>query len=612
MADSNHDELEAEESRPRGLGYRITHIPYKWIALSNTTLGIFMAALDGSIVLIALPAIFKGIGVDPLAPGETDYLLWTLMGYLVVTATLLVAFGRISDMYGRVRFYNLGFAIFAVGSILLYLVTGTGNTAALEIIIFRLVQAVGGAFLFANSTAILTDAFPPHQRGTALGINQIAALAGQFIGLVAGGLLAAIDWRAVFLVSVPFSVGGSIWAYLALHETATIRKHQKLDIPGNVLFAVGLTAVLIGMTYGLQPYGAAPMGWGNPFVLACLIGGALALVAFIIVEQHVAQPMFNLDLFKIRMFSVGNLAGFLASLARGGLNFLLIIWLQGIWLPLHGYSFADTPLWAGIYMLPLTGGFLLMGPLSGYLSDRYGARFFSTTGMLVTALGFIGLILLPIDFSYPVMAVLLVLLGMGMGMFAAPNTTAIMNAVPPEYRGVSSGMRATFQNTATTLSITAIFIVVTLGLAAHLPTALLQGLTQAGIPPAAAQKVSNLPPVAALFATFLGYNPLATLLPPQIITALPAASQLEILGKTFWPNLISDPLKAGLGVAFAISAGLSVIAALASFLRGGRVIYDVEADKPALLVEDAAGQALPGSNNNHHERVLPRVEDKSK
>ncbi len=555
---------------------RWSHIPYKWIALSNTTLGAFMAALDGSIVLIALPAIFKGIGIDPLAPGETDYLLWVLMGYLVVTATLLVTFGRISDMFGRVRLYNLGFAIFAVGSILLYLVQGTGNAAATQIIVFRLIQAVGGAFLFANSTAILTDAFPPEQRGMAMGINQIALLAGQFIGLVLGGILAAIDWRAVFLVSVPFSVGGTIWAYLALHETGKIREHQHLDLPGNVLFAVGLTAVLIGMTYGLQPYGNSSMGWGSPFVIGCLVGGAALLIAFLFVEQRVSEPMFRLDLFKIRMFAAGNLAGFLASLARGGLTFMLIIWLQGIWLPLHGYNFEDTPLWAGIYMLPLTGGFFVMGPLSGYLSDRFGARFFSTGGMVVTAVGFIGLLLLPPVFYYPIFAVIIFLIGMGMGMFAAPNTTAIMNAVPAEDRGVSSGMRATFQNTANTLSITVIFTMVTLGLAASLPSSLYNGLTQAGLPSAAAQAVANLPPTAALFAAFLCYNPMGTLLPAQLLHALPAAAQTQILGTTFFPSLLASPFEQGLRIAFSLSAILSILAALASLLRGKRYIHELE------------------------------------
>ena len=551
-------------------------LAYKWIVLTNTTLGIFMAMLDGSIVEISLPAIFLGIGVNPLARGETDYLLWTLMGYLVVTATLLVTFGRISDMWGRVRMYNLGFAIFAVGSILLYLVHGTGNGAAMQIIIFRLVQAVGGAFLMANSTAILTDAFPPNQRGLAMGINMIAGTTGTFVGLLAGGVLAAINWRDVFLVSVPFSVGGTIWAYLALHETATIRKHQHLDIPGNILFALGLTALLVGTTYGIQPYGNSPMAWGSPFVLACLIGGTLALAAFVYVENHVPEPMFRLELFKIRMFTAGNIAGFLASLARGGLNLMIIIWLQGIWLPLHGYSFEDTPLWAGIYMLPLTIGFLLMGPLSGYLSDRFGARTFSTAGMLVTAAGFGGLLMVPTNFAYPAFALAILIIGMGMGMFVSPNTTAIMNSVPAEHRGASSGMRATFQNTANTISITWIFTMVTIGLAAHLPTALFQGLTQAGIPANVATQVANLPPTGALFAAFLGYNPMKTLIPAAALQALPAASQALLLGKTFFPNLIAGPFDYGLRIAFSISVGLAVIAALASLLRGKRYIYEQE------------------------------------
>src|SRR5271157_2083356 len=571
-------------------------IAYKWIALSNTTLGIFMAMLDGSIVEISLPAIFHGIGVNPLAPGETDYLLWMLMGYLVVTATLLVTFGRISDMFGRVRLYNLGFAIFAVGSIMLYLVNGSGNGAAMQIILFRLVQAVGGAFLMANSTAILTDAFPPNQRGLAMGINMIAGTSGTFIGLLAGGILSAINWRYIFLVSVPFSVGGTIWAYLALHETATIRKNQHLDIPGNILFALGLTALLIGTTYGIQPYHGSTMGWGNPFVLACLIGGTLALVAFIFVEQHVPEPMFRLELFKIRMFTAGNIAGFLASLARGGLNLMIIIWLQGIWLPLHGFSFEDTPLWAGIYMLPLTIGFMIMGPISGYLSDRFGARTFSTAGMLVTGLGFIGLLLVPTNFIYIYFALAILVIGMGMGMFVSPNTTAIMNSVPPEHRGASSGMRATFQNTAGTMSITWIFSMVTVGLAAHLPAAMHQGLTKAGVPSAVASQVANLPPTGALFAAFLGYNPMKTLLPAAVLNQLPAASQTLLLSKTFFPNLISGPFDAGLRLAFSISVALVVIAALASLLRGKRVIYGQESQTqtgaPALVALDGKEEPI--------------------
>jgi EmrB/QacA subfamily drug resistance transporter len=571
---------------------RLAHIDYKWIALSNTTLGVLMASLNGTIMLITLPAIFRGIGVNPLAPGETNYLLWVLLGYMVVTATLLVTAGRISDMYGRVRLYNAGFAVFTVGSILLFFVQGQGNVAAIQLIAFRIIQGIGGAFLFANSTAILTDAFPPDQRGMAMGINQVAGIGGGFLGLILGGVLAAIDWRAVFLVSVPLGALGTIWAYLVLHEVATIREHQRIDIWGNLLFAGGLTMLLIGLTYGIEPYGGATMGWTSPFVIGMSLAGLLLLGAFVVVERHVPDPMFHLELFRIRMFAAGNAAGFLSSVARGGLQFLLIIWLQGIWLPLHGYNFQDTPLWAGIYMLPMTVGFLVMGPLSGYLSDRYGARGFATAGMLITAMAFVGMILLPANFDLLAFVVLLLLFGVGMGTFAAPNTTAIMNSVPAEHRGAASGMRATFQNVASTLSITVIFSLVTLGLAANLPGALYSQLSGAGIPAAVALQVSHLPPIGALFAAFLGYNPMGTLLPAGVLAALPQASRALVLGKSFFPNLIAGPFMDGLRIAFALSAVLSVLAAIASLLRGPRFIYELEVEPPPAPVPAGSAQTL--------------------
>ena len=571
---------------------RLAHIDYKWIALSNTTLGVLMASLNGTIMLITLPAIFRGIGVNPLAPGETNYLLWVLLGYMVVTATLLVTAGRISDMYGRVRLYNAGFAVFTVGSILLFFVQGQGNVAAIQLIAFRIIQGIGGAFLFANSTAILTDAFPPDQRGMAMGINQVAGIGGGFLGLILGGVLAAIDWRAVFLVSVPLGALGTIWAYLVLHEVATIREHQRIDIWGNLLFAGGLTMLLIGLTYGIEPYGGATMGWTSPFVIGMSLAGLLLLGAFVVVERHVPDPMFHLELFRIRMFAAGNAAGFLSSVARGGLQFLLIIWLQGIWLPLHGYNFQDTPLWAGIYMLPMTVGFLVMGPLSGYLSDRYGARGFATAGMLITAMAFVGMILLPANFDLLAFVVLLLLFGVGMGTFAAPNTTAIMNSVPAEHRGAASGMRATFQNVASTLSITVIFSLVTLGLAANLPGALYSQLSGAGIPAAVALQVSHLPPIGALFAAFLGYNPMGTLLPPDVLAALPQASRALVLGKSFFPNLIAGPFMDGLRIAFALSVVLSVLAAIASLLRGPRFIYELEVEPPPAPVPAGSARTL--------------------
>jgi EmrB/QacA subfamily drug resistance transporter len=571
----SHDGDSAGTLRPRPSRTRRPVGPhYKWVALTNTTLGVLMASIDASIVLISLPAIFNGIGVNPLAPGETNYFLWLLLGYMVVTATLLVTFGRISDMFGRVKFYNLGFLIFAIGSTMLWLTPGRGNTGALELIIFRLIQGVGSGFLWANSTAIITDAFPANQRGFAMGINQIAAILGSVIGLILGGVLAYFNWRLVFLVSVPVGIVGTIWAYTMLRETATIREHQKLDLPGNITFALGATILLLGITYGIEPYGNSPIGWGNPLVIGALIVGLLLLGAFIWIELHVEDPMFRLNLFRIRMFAAGNTSSFLASIARGGLQFMLIIWLQGIWLPLHGYDYSVTPLWAGIYMLPLLAGFVLMGPMSGYLSDRFGARVFSTTGMVIQAVCFLLLTFLPANFNYVMFAAILFILGLGQGMFSAPNTTAIMNSVPADQRGAASGMRATFQNSASLVSIGIFFSIITAGLAAALPISLFSGLAQAGLPASVAHGIANLPPTAALFAAFLGYNPMATLIPARVLHALPAAHQATLLGKTFFPTLISQPFMLGLRGVFYLSTALCFIASFASLLRGERYIND--------------------------------------
>ena len=544
-----------------------------------------MASIDTSIVLISLPAIFNGIHINPLAPGETNYFLWMLLGYMVVTATLLVTFGRISDMFGRVRLYNLGFAIFTFGSILLWLTPGTGNTGALELILFRLVQGVGAGFLFANSAAILTDAFPANQRGLALGINQIAAILGSVIGLILGGILSYFSWRLVFLVSVPVGIVGTIWAYMMLREVATIRTHQKIDWPGNITFALGATILLLGITYGIEPYGGSPTGWGNPLVIGALTSGVVLLALFIWIETHVQDPMFRLELFRRRMFAAGNASSFLASIARGGLQFMLIIWLQGIWLPLHGYSYDVTPLWAGIYLLPLLVGFVVMGPLSGWLSDRFGARVFSTTGMVIQAVGFFLLTFLPANFDYIWFAIILFLLGLGQGMFSSPNTSSVMSSVPADQRGVASGMRATFQNSGSLVSIGVFFSLITAGLASALPITLLSGLTRAGVPTSVADKIAHLPPTSALFAAFLGYNPMATLLPANVLHALSQADQANLLGRSFFPNLISPPFMIGLHSVFYLAMAMCLVAALASLLRGKRTI---EGQERTGTVEDVA------------------------
>jgi MFS family permease len=562
---------------------------YKWVALANTTAAVFMSVLDGSIVIIALPAIFRGIHLDPLAPGNIAYLLWMIMGYRLVQAVLVVTVGRFGDMFGRVRIYNAGFAVFTVASILLSFDPFDGGHGALWLIGWRVLQAFGGSMLQANSAAILTDAFPADQRGFALGLNQVAGLSGMFVGLVAGGLLAAWDWRAVFWVNVPVGVYGTIWAYRKLRDTG-VRHRGRIDWWGNITFAVGLGAILIAVTYGIQPYGGHTMGWTSPWVLAGLVGGVTFMILFGIIETKIADPMFRLGLFRIRAFAAGNIAGLAVSVARGGLQFMLIIWLQGIWLPLHGYSYADTPLWAGIFLLPLTAGFLVSGPSAGILSDRFGTRGIASAGMAVFGGSFIGLMVLPVDFPYWAFALLIAANGVGSGMFAAPNSSSIMSSVPTRYRGVASGMRATFQNSGTAVSIGVFFSLMIAGLASTLPTTLTSGLQRQGVPHAIAHHVATLPPVSSLFAAVLGVNPLRQLLAAsRVLYSLPAAAQQTITGREFFPDLISGPFRHGLVVVFVVAAGLAGLAALASLLRGGRYI---DSGAPGEAPEPAA-EALP-------------------
>ena len=543
---------------------------YAWIALANTTAAIFMAALDGSVVIIALPAIFRGINLDPLGAGNISYLLWMIMGYRLVQAVLVVNLGKLGDMYGRVKMYNAGFVVFTIASILLSFDPYRGPDGATWLIGWRFLQAIGGSMLMANSAAILTDAFPAERRGFALGTNQIAALAGMFIGLVAGGLLAAWDWRAVFWINLPVGVFGTLWAYLKLRDNG-VRNPAKIDWWGNITFLLGLGSVLVGITYGIQPYGKNSMGWESPVVLGEIFGGLVLLIIFVIIERRVAEPMFRLSLFKIREFTAGNLAGLLVSVARGGIQFMLIIWLQGIWLPLHGYSYEQTPLWAGIFMLPMTAGFLVSGPTSGILSDRFGSRGIATAGMAVFASSFIALMLLPVNFPYWAFALFIALNGVGSGMFAAPNSSSIMGSVPASDRGAASGMRSTFQNSGTAVSIGVVFTLMIAGLSRTLPNTLSSGLVKLGVPGPVAHQVASLPPVSSLFASVLGVNPIQHLLASTgVLAKLPAASRAALTGQTFFPSLLSGPFHSGLIVVFSVSAVLSVLAGLASLLRGKR------------------------------------------
>ena len=559
-------------------------ISYKWVALSCVTLATLMGTINGSIILISLPTIFKGIQLNPMAPDAFQYLLWILMGYGLVTAALLLSLGRLADMYGRVRLFQLGFLIFTVGSILLYLTPGTGEQGALELIIFRMIQAVGGAFTMANSAAIITDAFPSSERGKALGINMVAVMSGQFIGLILGGILAVYDWRFVFLVSVPFAIIGTLWSYWKLKEVSFRAPKVGIDWIGNIVFVAGLGSLLVGVTYGLMPYGNDTMGWNSPWVIAATVLGIVLLIAFPFIERKVKYPMFRFEFFKIRSFMYANLASFTSAIARGGVMFMMILLLQGIWLPLHGYAFEDTPFWAGIYMLPMTVGFIIAGPTAGILSDKYGPRWIATAGMTLVTLCFLGLALLPYNFDYWMLGVLIFLMGIGNGMFASPNSSSIMNSVPPQDRGVASGMMSTLMNSAMTLSMAVFFTIVIVGIQGAFPGAIHDSFASLGsaqttpIVQNLADQLAAMSPTNALFSAFLGYNPMGAILgalPAQMVSQIPQAVADTLTSQTWFPQTLQAAFMPALQLSFLIGAVLSGIAAILSAMRGEHYVHEI-------------------------------------
>ncbi len=566
---------------------------YKWTVLTNTTLGGLMASINMTILMISLPTIFRGLHINPTAPGEFTVLLWVLMGYSIVLATLLITFGRLSDMYGRTRLYTLGFIIFTIGAVLLSLIpSGTGNTGAYALIGLRMVQAVGGGFLMVNSTALITDAFSYEERGKALGINQISFIAGSLIGLVMGGLLASYDWHLVFIVNIPFAVAGTIWSIFKLKETS-VRRKSSMDFAGNLLIGVGLILIALGFTYSLVPYGNSSMGWGNPWVIISLVIGLVLVSVFVVVERIVKSPLFHLELFKIRAFAFGNLSSFLSSLGRGAVMFLVIIWLQGIYLPLHGYSYAQTPFWAGVYMLPMMVGFIALGPIGGILTDKYGARLFATTGMVIIAISLFLLTLLPYNFNVWTFEGILLLNGIGSGLFASPNTTAIMNSLPNNMRGVGSGMRATLNNIAQTISMALFFSIAITIFSQDLPGALYTTGINAGLPPLLANALKSIPPSGALFAAFLGINPLSSM----SLAGLPASVVKTLTSTTFFPSAIGPTFMIGLKDALYIAAILTLIGAVFSGLRGGKYIHEIH-EKKELKVAEAADPADEKDDKN--------------
>lgn len=546
----------------------------KWIIMLTVVVASLIGSINMSIMLIALPAIFNGLQINPL--NSFQYLLWMIMGYSLLTATLLLSFGRLSDIHGRVRMFRLGFLIFSVASILLCLTPSTGDAGALEVIGFRMIQAVGAALFMANSAAILTDVFPSNELGKALGINTVAVMSGSFIGLVLGGVLAILNWRYVFLVSVPFGVIGTFLSYYKLKEVSIRAVKTKIDILGNSTFIAGITLLLIGVTYGLLPYGSDPMGWSNPWVILSMVLGVVALILFPFIEQKVEYPMFRFDLFKIRMFRYGNLAGLLSALGRGGMMFLLIILLQGIWLPLHGYSYDSTPFWAGIYILPLTIGMSIMGPISGILSDKYGSRLIATTGMVICTVAFLLLSALPYNFNYWEFGLLVFMMGVGNGIFGSPNSASIMKSVPPDERGVASGMIYTLMNTGFTVSMGLFFTVLIVGITQRFPVEMTSSLTSIGAANLA-PLLNNIPATSALFSALLGYNPVGSLLanlPAPIITSIPPSTLSTLTGTTWFPSTFATAFMPSLQISFYMGALLTGTAAVLSALRGDKYSHE--------------------------------------
>ncbi|MCL4373383.1 MAG: MFS transporter [Candidatus Marsarchaeota archaeon] len=546
---------------------------YKWTVLTNTTLGVIMSSLNMNVVMISLPAIFRGLGINPFVPGEFTYLLWVLMGYSIVLATILVTFGRISDIFGRARLYTWGFIIFTAASVLLSIIPdNTGNFGALLLILFRLVQAIGGGFLMVNSTALLTDAFPPNERGKALGLNQVALIVGTLLGLIVGGILASYDWHLIFIMSVPFALAGAVWSIYRLdrhHE----KKEVHMDYMGNITIAIGLILVSLGFTYVLMPYKNSQLGWANPWVIGSFAAGILFIVLFAFAEKRAANPLFNLSFFRIRPFTFGNLSLLLSSLARGASMFLVAIWLQGIYLPLHGIPYTETPLWAGIYMLAMMFGMVTMGPISGWLTDKYGARIFATSGMLVIALSLFALTLLPYNFNPIAFELILFFNGIGNGLFASPNTTSIMNSLPPKDRGTGNGMRMTLSNIGSSISMAIFFSVAITVFTIYVPGAMYSSAVQQGIPTEAAHLLAQIPASGLLFGAFLGVDPLAAL-PKSLTSSLPGAAINVLESHTFLPNVLGPSFMQGLRTSLYISVVLIGIGAVLSALRGKRYVYE--------------------------------------
>ncbi|HEY1518268.1 MAG TPA: MFS transporter [Solirubrobacteraceae bacterium] len=426
----------ATSSRARKLGVHAGHDSYKWWALSCTSLGMLLATINSGTLIIALPDLERSLHTSLLE------LVWVILVYMIASTVLVLSAGRLSDQFGRKKAYIGGFVLFAVAS----LGAGFADNGT-QLILWRILQGIAGSFLFANSAAIVTDAFPREQLGMAMGTNTMVAAIGLVIGPVLGGALVLISWHWVFWFNVPFALGGSLWAWMILHEVSGRSEDRSFDALGTITFLIGLT----GLVYGISKGGLS--GWDSTGVIVSLAAAAVFLPGFVLIESRVRSPMLDLSIFKNRLFAAASLAAFMNGLARFALMFVFVFYFQGVQ--------GNSPILAGVKLAPLALGMLVASPLAGIWADRRGSRGMAVAGMLVQAVGLALMTTLQRDTAYLAPGAYMLIVGIGSGMFNSPNTAAMMGTVPPHRRGIAAGARVLVQNTGAVISIAFVLAVVT-------------------------------------------------------------------------------------------------------------------------------------------------------
>ncbi|MFB6470619.1 MAG: MFS transporter [Vulcanisaeta sp. AZ3] len=565
--------------------------------LINALLGSLLGSMNMASIVIALPAILKGVGINPTSSLGFIVMMWLMFSYPLVTAVTVPIIGRLSDMFGRGRVFTIGDALFTAISLLMGLVPGYGIIAGLQLVAYRFIQGIAGSMMFSNSAALITDVYPPERRGVAQGIVGIAFSAGSVSGLVVGGLLAIINWRLVFLFNVPIGLVSTLWALRSVYRLPTGFSRVSIDYVGAVLLSASLIFVLMGLLLSMMPYGGSSLGWGNPMVWISLVIGIVLFGALIFVERRIREPMLKINLFGIRQFTYGVFSSFFLFMAMGANIFVLSLLLQAIYLPLvYKIPYSETPLWAGIFLIPSSIANAIFAPIGGKLLNKLGARVVSTLGAILFGVGFELLALLPMNFNYVEFAAILVITGIGSGLFQSPNIVSILSAVPSSDRAAASGLRASMQNIGSLMSFALFLTLIITGSAAALPVALYRALINAGVPMSDARTLVSIPPVYALFAAFLGFDPIKTLIEQAHISLSPSVFA-NIENITFFPSAIAPAMQLGFHLAYHMAAIFAFAAAAFSYLRGKEAFHVMQ--EQVQVVERRVGKVADDPVNDY-------------